>query len=115
MALFVEEKKTGMIHDGRPLNKRVKRFPFSMDTVARVANVATQVCYMTSLDDTSAFHHILLRPSSWPLFGFCYEGVDYVVCPPLRVQSQSVGVPYPQRGQGSLSSFQRHSGTGVPR
>ena len=31
---------------------------------------------MTSLDDASAFHHILLRPSSWPLFGFSYGGTD---------------------------------------
>lgn len=49
-----------------------------MDTVARVAVVASEHCFMTSLDDKSAFHHILLRPSSWPLFGFSYKGVDYV-------------------------------------
>ena len=41
---------------------------------------------MTSLDDASAFHHILLRPSSWTLFGFSYRGVDYVWCVlPFRV------------------------------
>lgn len=51
-----------------------------MDTVARVASIASAGCYMTSLDDASAFHHILLRPSSWPLFGIAYKGVDYVWC-----------------------------------
>ena len=35
---------------------------------------------MTSLDDASAFHHVLLRPSSWPLFGLSYGGIDYCWC-----------------------------------
>lgn len=77
MALSVEPSKPGLIYDARPLNQRVKRIPFSMDTVSRVANVASEGCYMTSLEDSSAFHHILLRPSSWPLFGLSYKGVDY--------------------------------------
>ena len=80
MALSVEETKPRLIYDARPLNKRCKRVPFSMDTVARVAHVASQGCFMTSLDDVSAFHHILLRPSSWPLFGFSYGGIDYCWC-----------------------------------
>ena len=49
-----------------------------MDT--RVDNVASRGCYITSLDDVSAFQHILLRPSSWPLFGFSYGGTDYCWC-----------------------------------
>lgn len=80
MALSVEPSKPRLIFDARPLNKRCKAFPFSMDTVARVANVASSDCYMTSLDDSSAFHHILLRPSSWPLFGFSHGGIDYCWC-----------------------------------
>lgn len=80
MALSVEETKPRLIYDARPLNQFFKRMPFSMDTVARVANVASPGCYMTSLDDSSAFHHILIRPSSWPLLGFEYGGVDYVWC-----------------------------------
>ena len=32
---------------------------------------------MTWLDDESAFHYILMRPSSWPLFGFSYGGAGY--------------------------------------
>ena len=51
-----------------------------MDAAVRVANVASQGCYMASLDDSSAFHHILLRPSSWFLFGFAYRGVGYCRC-----------------------------------
>ena len=51
-----------------------------MDTVARVANVAPRGCSMTSMDDPSAFHHILLCPSSWLLFAFSYGGTDYCWC-----------------------------------
>ena len=80
MALSVEETKPRLIYDARPLNKFFKRLPFSMDTVGRVGSVASPGCYMTSLDDSSAFHHVLIHPSSWPLLGFSYKGVDYVWC-----------------------------------
>eukprot|EP00903_Cladosiphon_okamuranus_P006868 g6689.t1 len=76
--LSVEESKPRLIYDARRLNDGIRYFPFAMDTVAKVAGGALQHCFMTSLDDKSAFHHILLRPSSWPLFGFSYKGVDYV-------------------------------------
>lgn len=78
MPLSVEESKPRLIYDARQLNACIRDFPFSMDTVGRVAGVASEDCFMTSLDDKAAFHHILLRPSSWPLFGFSYKGVDYV-------------------------------------
>lgn len=78
MPLSVEENKPRLIYDARRLNACIRDFPISMDTVARVAGVASENCFMTSLDDKSAFHHILLRPSSWPLFGLTYGGVDYV-------------------------------------
>jgi len=77
MSLSVEESKPRLIYDARPLNACIRDFLFSMDTVARVAQVASPDCFMNSLDDKSAFHHILLRLSSWPLFGFKYAGVSY--------------------------------------
>lgn len=80
MALSVEETKPRLIYDARPLNKFFERCPFSMDTVARAANVASEGCFMTSLDDSSAFHHILIHPASWPLLGFTHDGVDYCWC-----------------------------------
>ena len=80
MALSVEETKPRLIYDARPLNKRFQKVHFPMDTVARVASVASKGCYMTSLDEASAFHHILLRPSAWQLFGFSYGGLDYCWC-----------------------------------
>ena len=79
-ALSVEETKPRLIYDARPLNQRCKPIRFTMDTVARVANVASEGCFQGSLDDSSAFHHVLLHPASWPLFGLAYQGVDYVWC-----------------------------------
>lgn len=70
MALTVEPSKPRFIFDAHPLNEQVvrKKIPFSMDapcrvTPCRVAKVASKGYYMTSLDDASAFHHILRRPS----------------------------------------------------
>ena len=51
-----------------------------MDTVTRVANVALQGWCMTSLDDSSIFHHMILRLSSWSLFGFSYGVIDHCWC-----------------------------------
>ncbi len=64
-----------------------------MDTVARVAAVASEHCFIPSSDDKSAFHHILLRPSPWPLFGFSYKAVEYVwqVLPSASALSPHVG------------------------
>ena len=80
MALSIEETKSRLISDERPLRKRCNKAHFSMDAVARVASVASKGCYMTSLDDASAFNHIFLRPSAWPLFGFSHGGIDYCRC-----------------------------------
>eukprot|EP00752_Nemacystus_decipiens_P016879 g15111.t1 len=78
MPLSVEPSKPRLIYDARSLNQYVADFPFSMDTVGRVAQVAAEMCFMTSIDDASAFHHIGIYSASWPLLGFSYEGVDYV-------------------------------------
>lgn len=95
MALSVEETKPRLIHDGRPLNQFFKRLLFSMDTVARVANVSSEGCFMTSVDASSAFHHILIHPASWPLLGFTYRGVDYYWTTGVSSPSGSaLGVPH---------------------
>ena len=77
-ALPVEKTKPRLIYDARPLIKVCKRNPFSMDTVGRVAQVASEGCLQGSLDDSSGFQHVLLHPASWPLFGLRYQSVDYV-------------------------------------
>ena len=76
-ALSVEVNKPRLIYDARPLNKLIRAIPFSMDGVETVGQIVAEGGFMTSLDDSSAFHHICLHPASWTLFGFSYEGVDY--------------------------------------
>ena len=87
--LSAEETKPRLIYDAQSLNQRCKRIRFTMDTVARVANVACEGCAQGSLDYSSAFRQILLNPASWPLIGLEYLGVDYV-----RVLGNAVRVPY---------------------
>ena len=77
-ALSVEEKKPRMNHAARPLNQLCRRIRHTMDTVARVANVLSEDCHQDPLDDSSAFHHILLHPSPWPLFGLQGGGLRVV-------------------------------------
>lgn len=116
MPLAVELDKPRLLFDARDLNGVIKDKPFPMDIVARVAQVASQGCYMTSLDDASAFHHILLRPSSWPLFGFAYEGVDYCWrVLPFWVLLGPVGIPHLERGKSGVPSRQRDASFGVRR
>ena len=55
---------------------RGKKAHISMDTVARVASVASKGCFMASQDDASAFHLIRLHPSAWPLIDFAYGSLD---------------------------------------
>ena len=77
-ALSVEETKPRIIRAARPLNQLCLRIRHTMDTIAQVANVPSEDCDQGALDDSSAFHNMLLRPPPWPLFGLAYRGVDYV-------------------------------------
>ena len=115
MALSVEETKLRLICDVRPLNKRRKKVNFSMDTVARVANVASQGCYMTSLYGSSAFHRILLRPSSWPLLASRTAALITAGAFAFWLQFESMVPPYPQRGERSLPLLQRDPGVSLRR
>ena len=77
-ALSVEPIKPRLIYDARPLNKCCKHVPLSMDTVGMVAQIGWQGCFQGSLDDKNGYHHVLLHPQSWALFGFTWNGMDYV-------------------------------------
>lgn len=77
MALSFEETKPCLLCQAKPLSKWCKRIPFSMNTVARVSNVVSPGCFVTSQDDFSVFHQVFLRSSSWLLFGFSNGVIDY--------------------------------------
>ena len=76
--LAVEKLKPRLVIDCRKLNARCEHRYFRLDTVSKVAAVVEEGAYMGSLDDRSGFHNLRLHPASFPLFGVCYKGVDYV-------------------------------------
>ena len=78
LSLSVETDKPRLIVNAIPLNDCCKHIHFTMDTVARVANVADENVFMGSLDDRSGFHNLGLQAESMPLFGIHFDGVDYV-------------------------------------
>ena len=78
MPLSVEPSKPRLIYDARRLNATCRHICFSLDSVGSVAALGWKGCYQGSLDDKSGFHHILLHPVSWPLFGAVWEGITYV-------------------------------------
>ena len=100
---------TGGRRDKTPLGlrreavkKRCKNIPFSMDTVARVASVASQGCFMTSLAFVLATLWFIVRQHRLLLVRFVF-----------RLSPESMVLPYPQQGEGCLSSFQRDPGFGA--
>ena len=78
MPLSVEPSKPHLIYDARRLNATCRHVCFSLDSVGSVAALGWKGCYQGSFDDKSGFHHILLHPASWPLFGVVWEGITYV-------------------------------------
>ena len=78
MPLSVEPSKPRLIYDASRLNTTCRLVCFSLDSVGSVATLGWKGCYQGSLDDNSGFHHILLHPASWPLFGAVWEGITYV-------------------------------------
>ena len=63
-ALSAEKTKARMIYATRPLNQLCRRICYIMDTVARIASVASEGCCQGSFANPSALHHILLHRAS---------------------------------------------------
>ena len=78
MPLSVEPSKPRLIYDARRLNAACRHVRFTLDSVGSLAALGWEGCYQGSLDDKSGFHHVLLHPASWPLFGAVWEGITYV-------------------------------------
>ena len=83
-AMSFEETKPRLIYDARPLNNVCKRTHLSIDIVGRVARVASEGCFQGSLDHSSGFHHVLLHPASWPIFGLRYQNCLLYTSPSPR-------------------------------
>ena len=77
MPLSVEPSKPRLIYDARRLNAACRHVCFSLDSVDSLTALGWETFYQGSLDDKSGFHHVLLHPASWPLFGAVWEGITY--------------------------------------
>ena len=105
-ALSAEKTKARMIYATRPLNQLCRRICYIMDTVTRVASVASEGCCQGSFDNPSAFHHILLHQARsrclvWPTGG---GGVMWGVSCCLGDLRKPECVPHFQRSEGGIPS-----------
>ena len=78
--LGIEPTKPRAIWDGRYLNEFIKDIPFSMDSAAKVAEIAWKGAYMFKLDHKNGFFHVTLAKESRKYFGIHWQGEFYVLC-----------------------------------
>lgn len=75
--LFTVPKKTGDIRpvlNLRPLNQFIPQRHFKMETLKQVCTVINQGDYLTSIDLTDAFMHVLVHQSSRRFLQFTWKG-----------------------------------------
>ena len=51
------------------MNEFCRDIPFSMDNVARVADVAWGGVYFFKIDHKNGYHHVPIHPDSWKFLG----------------------------------------------
>lgn len=78
--LFTIPKKTGgdrPVLNLKPLNKFIPRKPFKMETMKTICQLLKKGYYMTSVDLTDAFLHVLLHQASKKYLRFCWDHKVY--------------------------------------
>ena len=78
MPLSVEPSKLRLIYDARRLNTTCRHVCFFSDSGGSLAALRREGYYQGSFDDKSGFHHVLLYPASWTLFGAVWMGITYI-------------------------------------
>lgn len=58
-----------LVYEASPANKLFKHAHFSMDAMGATAGMSWKTFSKGSLDIKSGFHHVMLHPDSWSLFG----------------------------------------------
>ena len=81
LTFFPVEKKTpgewrGCL-DARPVNEVLQHEHFKMEGLHTVRHLLRRDDWMTTLDITEAYPHLLIAPSCRPYFRFVWEGVHY--------------------------------------
>ena len=77
--LGVEPKKPRGLWDGRYVNEFCRDIPFTMDSAAKVAEVAWVNSYLFKLDHKNGYFHVPIKQSSRKYFGVFWKGIYYVL------------------------------------
>ena len=77
--LGVEPKKPRGLWDGRYVNEFCRDIPFSMDSAAKVAEVAWVNSYLFKLDHKNGYFHVPIHEKSRKYFGVFWKGMYYVL------------------------------------
>ena len=77
--LGVEPKKPRGLWDGRYVNEFCRDIPFSMDSAAKVAEVAWVNSYLFKLDHKNGYFHVPIHEKSRKYFGVFWKGIYYVL------------------------------------
>ena len=77
--LGVEPKKPRGLWDGRYVNEFCRDIPFTMDSAAKVAEVAWVNSYLFKLDHKNGYFHVPIKQSSRKYFGVFWRGIYYVL------------------------------------
>jgi hypothetical protein len=83
MAAFCVPKPGGKVRlvlDCRPINLYIAERPFKMESLADLARLMARGMFATTLDLTSAFHHVPVEPGLRVFLNFRYDGHYYRYC-----------------------------------
>ena len=71
-------KRFRLIHNVRYVNAHLARLPFKYESITDFQYLLKPGEWMVKFDLEAGYHHIPLHPSQWELYGFEFEGAQYM-------------------------------------
>ena len=71
-------KRFRLIHNVRYVNAHLARLPFKYESITDLQYLLKPGEWMVKFDLEAGYHHIPLHPSQWELYGFEFEGEQYM-------------------------------------
>ena len=71
-------KRFRLIHNVRYVNAHLARLPFKYESITDLQYLLKPGEWMVKFDLEAGYHHIQLHPSQWELYGFEFEGEQYM-------------------------------------
>lgn len=72
------KEKEGLVYDMRPVNRRLRRWPFRYTSHSRIFRYVKKGYYIASADVKSGFHHIYITEGDQCYFGIRWGDEDWV-------------------------------------